>query len=205
MRFNNYLSLCGKPKPMNLPFISDKTFENQDFSQTRLEKGEYENCVFVGCNFSEGYLDNQNFMECEFVQCDLTNANIKYTIFKEIVFKGCKMVGLHFEDCNDLLLSVQLEGCNLTLCSFYGLSLKSTPFHDCILLEVDFTETDLSKAVFSHCNLEKTIFEQTNLSGANLSSSFNLNMDPERNQLRKTRFSKDNLVGLLKKYDIVVE
>lgn len=185
-------------------FIEDKEFIGVDYSSNKLPKADYENCIFTGCNFASGFLDNQNFMECEFIDCDLTNTNIKHTIFKETVFKGSKLVGLHFEDCDDLLLSVQFFSCNLTLASFIGLSLKGTPFMDCILREVDFSEANLSQAQFDACQLERAIFYRTQLHGANFVTSFNLDIDPEQNQLKKTKFSKDNLIGLLKKYDIVV-
>ncbi|MBS9462817.1 pentapeptide repeat-containing protein [Flagellimonas sp. 389] len=185
-------------------FVADKEFLGVDYTQHRLPKGDYENCVFKNCNISKGYLDNQNFMECEFVDCDLTNVNVKHAIFKESIFKDSKLIGLRFEDCNDFLLSVQFENCNLTLASFYQVGLKATSFLECDLTEVDFTETDLNKAVFSNCNLEKAIFFQTKLDEANLSTSFNFNIDPEKNSLKKTKFSKDGLVGLLKKHEIKI-
>ncbi len=204
MRFNICLYLDPKSLRMSGAFVLDKTYENQDFSANRLEKGEFENCTFINCNFSNGYLDNQNFMECEFVDCDLTNANIKHSIFKETSFKGSKLVGVRFEDCNDLLLSVAFEDCNLTLASFYGLSLKGTIFNNCILVETDYTEADLTQGVFSGCKMQKAIFHQTNLHGADLSTAIEFDINPEHNQLKKTRFGKDNLIGLLKKYDIVI-
>ena len=143
-------------------------------------------------------------MECRFMDCDLTNANVTHTIFKECLFKGSKLVGLRFEDCNDFLMSLQFENCNLTLASFYRLPLKAIVFADCILVETDFTEADLTQATFNHCNMEHAIFRQTILDKADLCTSFNFNIDPAENQLKKAKFSKDNLLGLLKKYDIVV-
>ncbi|MDC6366178.1 MULTISPECIES: pentapeptide repeat-containing protein [Flavobacteriaceae] len=185
-------------------FIADQEFSGKDFTQNRLPKADYENCTFEKCSFINGFLDNQNFMECRFVDCDLTNANVKHTIFKECIFESTKLVGLKFEDCNDFLLSVQFKNCNLTLASFFQLALKGISFSDCILIETDFTEADLTQSVFSECNMEHAIFQQTNLEKADLSSSFNLNIDPEQNQLKKAKFSKDNIIGLLKKHDIVV-
>ncbi len=189
---------------MHKQFIADKEYKGEDYSQNPLPKADYENCVFTNCNFAGGFLDNQNFMECEFVDCDLTNTNIKHTIFKETLFHDSKLVGLRFEDCNDLLLSVQFQSCNLTLASFFGLSLKDTPFKDCVLLEADFSEANLSQARFDVCQLEKALFHRTQLHETDFTTSFNLDIDPEQNHLKKTKFSKDNLIGLLKKYDIVV-
>lgn len=189
---------------MQKPFIADQEYEGQDYSKNPLPKAEYEHCIFRNCKFSDGFLDNQTFMECEFVECDLTNANIKHTTFKECHFKGSKLVGLRFEDCNTLFLSMKFEGCNLSFASFYELTIPQTYFKDCTLEETDFTQTNLIASSFDHCNLNKTIFHQTVLEKVDFRTAFNLSINPEQNQLKKTRFSKESCLGLLKKYDIVI-
>ena len=40
-------------KTMNLPFISDKTYANIDFTRKFLLKAEYDNCVFIDCLFTD--------------------------------------------------------------------------------------------------------------------------------------------------------
>ena len=114
------------------------------------------------------------------------------------------MVGLRFEDCDTLFLSMRFEGCNLSFASFFELSIPQTQFLDCILEETDFTQTNLKESSFTGCNLKKTIFHQTVLEKADFGSAFNLIIDPEQNQLKKAKFSKENCMGLLKKYDIVI-
>ena len=69
---------------------------------------------------------------------------------------------------------------------------------------MDFTETDLTDAVFDECDLSKAIFENTILEKVDLSTSINFNIDPERNRLKKAKFSAENIVGLLEKYDLVI-
>ncbi|KQC30338.1 pentapeptide repeat-containing protein [Flagellimonas eckloniae] len=189
---------------MSNSFIADKTFDNQDYSETRLKKADYENCIFKNCKFSNGFLDNQNFMECQFLECDLTNANVKHTIFKECLFTSSKLMGLRFEDCNDFLLAVEFENSDLSFASFFQLSIKNTPFKDCKLIETDFTEADLTLSTFTNCNIDRAIFNQTILEKADFRTSFNFDIDPQQNKLKKARFSKENLIGLLKKHDIVV-
>ena len=110
---------------MSTPFITDQTFKNQDYTKVRLAKGEYENCIFRGCNFENGYVDNQNFMECEFIDCNLSNANLAHTTLNEVTFLDCKMLGIKFDDCNDFLLDFTFRNCTLNLSSFYGLKLKN--------------------------------------------------------------------------------
>lgn len=186
-------------------FISDKTFKNQDYSKNRLPKAEYENCIFKGCNFSNSYLDNQNFLECEFIDCNLSNANIAHTTFNEVVFSDCKMIGVKFETLNDFLLSFRFNNCALNLCSFYQMELKNQRFDTCKLIEADFTEANLTESVFDNCDLNKAMFIHSILEKVDFRTAFNLSFDPEKNRLKKAKFSKENVLGLLSKFDIVIE
>lgn len=190
---------------MDKAFIADKEFRNINFNQDTLAKGDYENCSFHGCNFSESYLDNQNFMECLFVDCNLSNANLAHTTFKEANFRACKMVGLKFEDCNDLLMSFNFDHCTLNLSSFYKLKIKGVIFNSCKLLGADFTETDLSGARFVDCDLQNAIFGQSILELTDFRTAINFQIDPDKNKLKKAKFSKENVRGLLTKYDICIE
>ncbi len=185
-------------------FWLEQEFVKQDFTQTKLPKGDYEECSFVDCLFSKGFLDNQNFVDCTFDGCDLTNTNIAHTIFNGATFKSCKMVGVQFGTCNQLLLTLHFLDCNLSVASFIGMNLPQIQFMDCRLHQTDFTDTQLTMAKFPNCDFDNAIFENTDLSGADLSTAFGFNIDPTINQLRKTRFSQEGLIGLLKKYDIVV-
>lgn len=132
-------------------------------------------------------------------------AHIKQTTFNDIFFVGCKMLGLRFDLCNDFLLSFRFKGCTLNLSSFYGLSLKKTIFENCKLLEVDFVETDLTGSTFDGCDLQRAIFDRSILERSDFRAAYNFSVDPERNKVRKAKFSRDGVVGLLGKYDIVVE
>lgn len=190
---------------MKKPFTTEQHFKGEDYTTTRLARAEYEECIFERCQFQNGFLDNQHFMECEFLACNLSNANIKHSIFNAVVFKECKLIGVRFEDLNDSLISFRFQNCQLDYASFFALRTKNTIFKDCSCMGTDFTETDLTGASFSGSNLGKAIFEQTILDKVNFSEAHDFTIDPERNSLKKTRFSKDGLLGLLKKYDIVVE
>ncbi|MBD0779245.1 pentapeptide repeat-containing protein [Maribacter sp. ANRC-HE7] len=190
---------------MNKPFIADQTFKGKDYRTDRLSKGEYENCIFENCDFSEGYLDNQHFMECQFLDCNLSNTNLGQTVLNDVHFTRCKMMGVKFENCNDFLMSFGFSNCVLNFSSFYKMALGAIQFDDCKLIEVDFTETDLSGASLDECDLEKAIFYDTVLEKTDLTTAYNFSIDPERNQIKKAKFSKANIVGLLTKYNIVIE
>ena len=127
------------------------------------------------------------------------------TVFNNVKFKNSKMLGLHFEDCNQFLLTVSFEDCNLNLSSFYKVNLKRTVFRNTSLNEVDFTESDLSNASFDNCNLLLATFVNAVLEKADLRTAFNYSIDPEINKIKKARFSTNGIAGLLNKYDIVID
>ena len=112
---------------------------------------------------------------------------------------------MRFDLCNDFLLSFRFMECTLNLSSFYGLKLKKSRFIKCKLQEVDFTETDLTSADFDGCDLQRAIFDRSILEKVDFRTAYNFNIAAERNKLRKARFSVDGVVGLLGKYDIVIE
>jgi uncharacterized protein YjbI with pentapeptide repeats len=132
-------------------------------------------------------------------------AKLQQTAFMEVVFKENKMLGLRFEDCNPFGLSFRFEHCNLSHASFYNTKLQKTPFHHTQLIDVDFSECDLSAAVFEHCDLSGATFDQTNLAKADFRNALNYRIDPERNNIKKARFSQSGISGLLSKYDIEID
>lgn len=190
---------------MQIDYIEDKQFESIDFTINAFKKGEYENCHFTNCNFAESNLSKTTFIDCIFDNCNLSAANINGTSFQETKFSNSKLLGLHFENCNPFLFTVQFDHCILNLSSFYKMNLKAFQFIHCSLQEVDFTEADLSGAVFQDCNLLGAMFEQTNLEKADLRTAINFSIDPENNKLKKAKFSAAALSGLLHKYDLVIE
>ena len=72
-------------------------------------------------------------------------------------------------------------------------------------MEVDFSEADATGVYFQHCNLEKAIFENTKLEKADFRSAYGYTFDPERNSIKKAKFSKEGVIGLLVKYDLLIE
>ena len=127
------------------------------------------------------------------------------TALGDVIFKNCKMTGIHFEQCNKFMTSLSFDNCQLNLSSFYKLKLKRTSFKNSVLHEVDFTEADISESVFDNCDLAKAVFENTNLEKADLRTSFNYSINPDINRIKKAKFSVSGIAGLLSKYDIVIE
>jgi fluoroquinolone resistance protein len=190
---------------MNRIFCEGKKFENLNFRNTAPEVGDYEECTFKNCDFSDSDLSDINFLGCEFRECNLSLARLAQTSFREVKFINCKLLGLHFEDCNNLMISFEFDGCALDLSSFYKLKLKKTIFRNSKIIEADFTETDLTNSSLKNCDLLRTIFKNTNLEGVDFRTSNNYSIDPDLNRIKKAKFSLPGIAGLLDKYDIEID
>ncbi|MEQ8583250.1 MAG: pentapeptide repeat-containing protein [Marinoscillum sp.] len=183
-------------------YFEEQVFNGVNFTEQRLDKGEYNLCRFVNCSFSGVDLSYLVFSECVFENCDLSNARMNSSSWKEVQFNECKLLGLIFSDCNPFLIAMNFRGCQLNFSSFYQLNLKGSKFEQCSLHEVDFTETNLTGASFYQSDLSGAIFENTILEKSDFRSAQNYALDPELNKLKKAKFSMPEVVGLLHKLDI---
>ncbi|SMO43946.1 pentapeptide repeat-containing protein [Solitalea koreensis] len=182
-----------------------KTFNRTDFSQLEILNGQFDSCKFIGYDLSNFKLSGNEYLDCQFDDCNLSLINLTGTGLKNVLFKNCKITGVDFSNCKDLLFGVNFENCKLDFSIFYKKKNKGALFFNCSLIETDFAECDLTDAVFNNCNLENSIFDQTILKNADLRTSYNFIIDPEKNNLKKARFSSGSLGGLLAKYDIRIE
>lgn len=183
-----------------LPIFEDKTYKDQ----SEILSGDYDNCTFISCQLNGADLAGRLFTDCTFIDCDLTNAKLHETALKTVAFEGCKLLGLHFDECRDFLFKVSFTGCNLELVTFNEWKLKGTEFKESTLRETDFTGADLQEASFDDCDLDRAIFERTDLRKADFRSARNYRFSPEENRLKGTRFSVEGLPGLLAEYGIRV-
>jgi fluoroquinolone resistance protein len=185
--------------------IQDKTFDKTDFCLTPLQKGEYENCIFKNCNFLSIDVSGFVFSDCVFTSCNLTLIKLDKTAFRDVQFKDCKMLGLRIDSCNPFGLSFSFDNCVLNNCTFHKVKIKNTIFKNSSLQEIDFTACDLTGSQFENCDLARATFDGTVLEKVDLRTSFNYSIDPERNNLKKAKFSAAGIAGLLDKYDIQIE
>ncbi|TNE53973.1 MAG: pentapeptide repeat-containing protein [Bacteroidetes bacterium] len=190
---------------MSRKHFYEETFKNRDFSTEAFPEGEYECCLFEGCNLEHVDLSEIRFLESEFVDCNLSNVKLNGTALQEVRFKDCKMLGLLFEQCKDFGFEVSFEHCQLNHSSFYQVQLTRCLFQGCQLEEVDFTESVLREARLKACDLRNAIFENTDLEKADFRTSFNYSINPELNQIKGAIFSMPDVIGLLDKYPIQIE
>lgn len=188
-----------------MAYTDSKTFDGINFAEEVLEKGEYENCTFRNCQLAEIDLSGFVFIDCVFESCDMSMAKLKNTSFRDVLFKNCKQLGLRFDDCNKMLISFSFENCTLNLSSFYKLKLKGLSMKDSKLHEADLVEADLTNANFQNCDFDRAMFENTILEGADFRTAYNFTIDPEKNKMKKARFSSQSLGGLLTKYNLKID
>ncbi len=187
----------------NLVNINQK-FQKLSKSKTRISYKEFEDCVFENCDFDQTDLSNNQFLDCNFIDCNLSMVNFSNSSLKNCSFKNCKILGVMFNKCNDFLFEVNFSDSTLDYASFDSKKMPKTNFINCSLKETSFANTNLAASNFDHCNLENTIFSNTNLNLTDLSTSHNIKIDPEFNNLKKAKFSTNNISGLLYKYDIKI-
>ncbi|MEX1132508.1 MAG: pentapeptide repeat-containing protein [Flavobacteriales bacterium] len=194
----------GGTGAMRTEHIEDTMFDAQRTQGTGLEANEYTRCTFVGCDLKSSDLKGKVFVECTFRSCDLSLAGVSRTSWQGVRFEHCKLLGLRFDQCHTFLLELAFESCILDLASFHGLKLKNTVFGNCRLRETDLSGADLSGASFAGCDLGAAVFDRTLLDGADLRSAQHYSIDPAKNKIRKARFSKDGLEGLLHQSGIII-
>lgn len=170
-----------------------------------LNKEEISNIYFYWINFTWKNFTWKNFNNCIFEKCNLSNIDLRATIFNNIEFKNSKIMWLKFVDLSHFLANFNFSDCNISLSSFYWMSLKNTNFNDCEIKESDFNNTDLENVKFNYCDLEKSIFSNCNMKNTSFIWSYNFSIDPTINKLNKTKFTRENCLWLLNNLNIIIE
>lgn len=183
----------------------DKTFDKISYANKAVSGREFEACHFVNCDFSGSNFSGNDFIDCRFENCNLSMMQLQYTGIKNVSFENCKLLGIDFSTCNEFLFAVHFEHCILDFVSFLKRRLRKTTFRDCSIKEANFTQADLTGSAFINCDLSRTIFQQTVLEKVDFRAASNFSIDPEGNRIKKAKFSSAGLMGLLDKYDIIVE
>ncbi|WBO84151.1 pentapeptide repeat-containing protein [Hymenobacter yonginensis] len=194
------------PKPLARPtYFPPENVLERALPPALAGQREFEEYRFRNIDFSEANLAGIRFSDCLFENCNLAGANISQTALQNVAFEGCKLLGLPFHACRDMLFGVHFDRCQLDYASFLGRALPATRFVGCSLQEADFSQANLTAAVFDDCQLTRAIFRQSILVGTDFRTAHGVELDPEQNEVRQARFSRHSLPGLLTKYALVIE
>lgn len=182
----------------------EQTYKDIDFTDDFIVQ-EYESCAFSNCNFESIHLDESKFIDCTFEECNFTSAQLHTTALRNIVFINCKMIGIHFDDCNAFGLEIKFLGCKLDYCIYSEMDLRKLSFEQCSMIEVDFSSSNLSNTKLTNCNLERATFNNTNLSNADIRGSFGFQINPSNNKVSKMHVSISEIEGLLSQFDLKID
>ncbi|MBS1570716.1 MAG: pentapeptide repeat-containing protein, partial [Bacteroidetes bacterium] len=106
--------------------------------------------------------------------------------------------------CKEMLFSVSFDGCMLDHAIFHKRRMNGTKFKGCSLKGVDFENAHLESAIFERCDLDRAVFVNADLQKADLSTAYNIVLDPDRNKLKGAKFSVEGALALLGKYGVVI-
>ncbi|MDA7744589.1 pentapeptide repeat-containing protein [bacterium] len=185
--------------------ISNRIF-NKSLSLDLYNEGVvFEECAFNGIDYGNKKMSEITFVECSFVECNFNMNDVHLTSFQNVLFEKCKLLGVNFSNCKQMLLEMKFLNSKLDYCVFQKLKMPRTEFVSCSLTDADFFQTDLKGSKVINCDLSGAIFENTILENADFSSSYNYTIDPELNYIEGAKFTLSSLPGLLSKYRIKIE
>lgn len=185
----------------------DLLFSGLDLGAEVLSEVVFSGCRFERCSFSGGEWYRCALLDCGFDECDLSNLKVPGSRFVDVAFRRCKLLGVDWTLAGDrtaskLPLSFSFEDCVVSLCGFFGLSLKNSRLLRCTAIEADFAETDLSGCDCRETDFAKARFLHTNLSKADFSGARNYQIDPTANTVKRARFTLPEAVALLQAFDL---
>lgn len=181
----------------------DEEFRNIDFAKSELASS-YVGCSFESCSFARADVSDILFEDCTFIDCDFSTTKVVGTSFQEVTFDRCKVQGVLFETAKPFLFSFRGLNSNFDHSSFYKVDMQNCTFDGSSLKQADFSESNCTGVPFKACLLHDTRFDRSALQRADFTTAAGFTIDPNINDLKGAKFSKDNLSGLLSIYPIKI-
>jgi fluoroquinolone resistance protein len=186
---------------MNQDRHENKTFENVNYTLQEVNHKEFEKCLFRNCDFTKNAFYNCKFIDCVFEFCDLSLIRIGGSYFSHVSFRGCRMVGIYWDEAYTPL-RIDFKECILNYSSFLGRSLKDVKIIACQATEVDFSNGNFEKAIFHGTDFSGSNFKNTNLQFSDFTDARNYIINPGLNKVKKAIFVMPEALGLLRAFDI---
>jgi fluoroquinolone resistance protein len=190
-------------------FDSD-SYENETLGQVDLpENGvsgkEFSSCRFERCDFTEADLSGCRFEDCRFAACNFSNPIVKRARFAKAAFEECKIVGVNFYGCDQLVFDIEFDRCHILNCNFSDLKMKQSRFSGCELRGCDFQNTFLVGAIFDGSSFSETLFHACDLEKASFRGASGYSIDPRANKVAKAVFCVPEVLSLLESFGIRIE
>ncbi len=166
---------------------------------------EFNNILFVGFDLANTNFEQYEFCNCKFISCNLSMCKLENALLDDVVFISCKLMGIDFSRCSRYIFTVTFIESVLSYTFFERNRMSKTHFDGCVIHEATFSDADLSSSIFSNCDLYRTQFSGCKLYNSDFRTSVNYSINPSINQLKRARFSYDQISGLLDCHDIIIE
>lgn len=185
-----------------------RSFSGLDLHGRELRFKAFYGCVFTRCSFLETTFISCKFVDCEFRECNLGLCRVRDCSFSNTRFQDSQVIGVDWTEASwpkrGFLRTIDFDRCALNHSTFIGLSLRGIDLTRCVARDVDFTEADLSRANLTHTDFSQSRFLHTDLTEADLTDATNYSIAPNRNVLKKTKFSLPEAISLLYGLDIIL-
>ena len=182
----------------------DRAFEKRVVPDGSFPGRTFEQCTFNRCDLARADFAKSKFMDCSFTGCDLSMVKLRGVSMQNVAFTECKLLGIDFSACSEMLFSVRFDNCALDHSVFVKRKMPKTRFSKCSMKGVDLSEAGLDEGLFDQCDLRDAVFDSTQLRKADLTTAYHFQIDPDRNHLKGARFSAEGALSLLGKYGVVV-
>jgi uncharacterized protein YjbI with pentapeptide repeats len=130
---------------------------------------------------------------------------VKRSRFANAVFEECKIVGINFYACDQLVFDIVFDRCHLLNCNFSDLKMKGSKFQGCDLRGCDFQNVFLVGADFDLSSFSETLFHACDLEKASFRGSHGYAIDPRTNKIAKATFSAPEVLSLVECFGIRIE
>lgn len=144
--------------------FSDVIFENCQFSQENLSKGEWLDCQLIRCQLANHNFSDSLFYRCQFKNCQLLGADFSRNKWKNNLLESSRGDFLNLSEST--LENTKFIATNLREAFFQACQFKEVTFQDCQLERSDFLDSKLKSVDFSSSRFETLIFSPELLKGA---------------------------------------
>ncbi len=183
-------------------------FEKLELSEQIFEGYRFDGCKFVKCDFNKTSFLGCHFVDCEFSHCNLSLIKVNRSSFLSVEFSDSKIVGVNWGFAYwpqiNLASPLHFQRCDLSLSSFFELTLAEMTIEECKAHGVDFRGADLSHANFAFSDFLDSQFVHTKMVSADFTEAINYSIDLQLNDIKKAKFSFPEAISLLEVFEIEI-
>jgi fluoroquinolone resistance protein len=117
-------------------------FQSQRFTDSDVDKYEFDSCLFIDCVFDGYQMDVTHLSESSFFRCDFVKANLYWKLMYRSKFQNCNFTDVYFRGAN--MTEVIFSKCRLVRCDFSDDNLGGKTD----LSSVEFEDTERIECIY---------------------------------------------------------